>query len=127
MPVTFSSQLNSSTALPNYFEVTLNNGQKVTPLCVQAAPANEDNEMQTFMTIAQEYGDGAQNKVWPTKFSVVGDVLFSDGSSAKGLEFEIGENENYVSNSPFLVQADLLVYNTDGESKAPRPANTYPN
>eukprot|EP00658_Telonema_sp_P-2_P043799 TRINITY_DN31698_c0_g1_i1.p1 TRINITY_DN31698_c0_g1~~TRINITY_DN31698_c0_g1_i1.p1 ORF type:complete len:232 (+),score=27.07 TRINITY_DN31698_c0_g1_i1:334-1029(+) len=82
---------------------------------VSPVPANEVNEMQTFATIGY-YGDGWADTVFPVRLTIVGDPLFIDGTSARGLSFEIPHGHRFATDTPFLIQADVLQFSTTGET-----------
>jgi len=127
MPVTFSRPMQASTVKAEHFEYLLNNGTIVKAICANAAPANENNEMQTFATIGF-YGDGWKDTVYPVKVTIVGDSLFDDGTSAKGLTFEIPREQRFATGYPFLVQGSLQEFSTKGESNSYIvQRNVYPN
>jgi len=127
MPVTFSRPMQASTVKAEHFEYLLNNGTTVKAICANAAPANENNEMQTFATIGF-YGDGWKDTVYPVKVTIVGDSLFDDGTSAKGLSFDIPLEQRFATGYPFLVQASLLEFSSKGESSSNIfQRNVYPN
>jgi len=41
--------------------------------------------------------------------------------------FEIPKEQRFAKDSPFLVQADLLEFSSDGEAAGPLPRGVYPN
>jgi len=45
-------------AEPENFLVSLNDGTSANPVCVNAFPADENNEMKTFVMLGQDWGDG---------------------------------------------------------------------
>ena len=103
LPVTFSAPMKASSVEPAHFEFLLNNGSVTRAICVTPLPASEENEMQTFATVGY-YGDGWKDSVWPVHLKITGDSLFADGSSAKGLEFDISAEQRYATGTPYLVQ-----------------------
>jgi len=127
LPVTFSAPMEQATVKPEYFEFLLSDGSSTKSMCVNPRPANEDNEMQTLATIGY-YGDGWQDVVYPVQLTIVGELKFIDGTSAKGLTFKIPHENRFATDSPFVVQADVLQFTTKGETDATiRTQKTYPN
>jgi len=77
------------------FLVTMSDGSTANPVCVQAFPADEDNEMKTFVVIGEEWGDGKGFTKNPVKIEIVGDVFFNvNGKTVNGLGLTFTENDD---------------------------------
>lgn len=79
MPVTFSQRL-SAAPTPRVFAITTRSGATKTPLCATTAPANERSENHTVLLIG-ELGSVSDP---PVTVTIVGELTFESGSSAKG-------------------------------------------
>ncbi|MDX2013627.1 MAG: hypothetical protein SFW67_25765 [Myxococcaceae bacterium] len=79
MPVTFSHRLSVQPA-PGAFQVTTRSGATKTPLCANTRPAIARSENHTVLLL----GDLGSVDDPPVTVTVVGDLTFETGASAKG-------------------------------------------
>jgi len=132
MPVTFNFPLVEEPD-KEAIELTLTNGEKVTPVCVTLAPANEENEKDTLLILGQ-FGDGPINTVHPAKLTVVGDLRLKGPNgeiNGKSLTFQNEGDMNYLDSSVRLVYARMWDVKDFSESSHypgwPLPSSKYPN
>ena len=127
--VTFSSPVRTSTVDASDFVFTLSDGSTVTAACAVLAPANEENERETVLTIGQYHPGGA----YPVSLSVAGSLLLeaAGGSliEARGMSFS--GDMRYETSKIVLLRARLETLPLDpiaaGESAAlPRVCRRNP-
>ena len=81
MPVNFKFPLDASSLSETDFEVLDKLGNIHTPRCVSLAPANENGENRTVLSLLGEFGTAVTNP--PVEVSIVGDLLITDTSSGE--------------------------------------------
>ena len=127
--VSFSSPVRTSTVDASDFVFTLSDGSTVTAACAVLAPANEENERETVLTIGQYHPGGA----YPVSLSVAGSLLLeaAGGSliEARGMSFS--GDMRYETSKIVLLRARLETLPLDpiaaGESEAlPRVCGRNP-
>ena len=127
--VVFSSPVRTSTVDASDFVFTLSDGSTVTAACAVLAPANEENERETVLTIGQYHPGGA----YPVSLSVAGSLFLeaADGSliEARGMSFS--GDMRYETSKIVLLRARLETLPLDpiaaGESAAlPRVCRRNP-
>lgn len=84
MPVSFSSQLNGDTVVPESFSVRAPDGRDVVPVCATLAPADEPLELRTVLLAGPFSTDGEI----PLLVEVTGPVETLDGEVLEGASTE---------------------------------------
>jgi len=107
--------------VPGNFLVTMSDGNTANPVCVQSFPADEENEMKTFVIIGEEWGDGKGYTKNPVKIEIVGDVFFNvNGKLVNGRGLTFTEDDDPFEYMKYtsrirLNEAKVVEFHTRGE------------